>query len=92
MKSKTTDRFWKRYDELPAEIKKQAREAYRLFQENPYYPSMHFKRIHSTRPIFSVRISKNYRAVGIVQANEIIWFWVGSHSEYDKLVKSMRSA
>jgi hypothetical protein len=91
MKSKTTDRFWKSYDELPVEIKKQARDAYRLFQEDPYYPSLHFKRIHSTRPIFSVRISKNYRAVGIVQGNEIIWFWVGSHSEYDKLVKSLRS-
>jgi hypothetical protein len=91
MKSKTTDRFWKSYAELPLEIRKQAREAYRLFQENPYYPSLHFKRIHSTRPIFSVRISKNYRAVGILQNNEIIWFWVGSHSEYDKLVKSMRS-
>jgi hypothetical protein len=92
MKSRTTDRFWKSYDELPVEIKEQAREAYRLFQENPYYPSLYFKRIHSTRPIFSARISKNYRAAGIVQGNEIIWFWVGSHSEYDKLVKSMRSA
>jgi len=91
VKSKTTDRFWKSYDELPVEIKKQARKAYRLFQQNPYYPSLHFKRIYSTRPIFSVRISKNYRAVGIVQGNEIIWFWAGSHSEYDKLVKSMRS-
>jgi len=92
MKSKTTDRFWKSYDELPVEIKKQAREAYRLFQQDPYYPSLHFKRIHSTRPVFSVRISRNYRAVGIIQDNEIIWYWIGSHSEYDKLVKSIRSA
>jgi hypothetical protein len=92
VKSKTTDRFWKSYEQLPVEIKKQAREAYHLFQEDPYYPSLHFKRIHSARPVFSVRISKNYRAVGILQENEIIWFWIGSHSEYDKLVKSMRSA
>jgi len=91
VKSRTTDRFWKSYEALPPEIRKQAREAYRLFQQDPYYPSLHFKRIHSTRPIFSVRISKNYRAVGIEEGKEMIWFWVGSHSDYDKLLKSMRS-
>jgi hypothetical protein len=90
VRSKTTDKFWRGYDELPAEIKKQAREAYHLFEEDPYYPSLHFKRIHSARPIFSVRISRDYRAVGIVQDDEIIWFWIGSHSGYDRLVKSIR--
>jgi len=90
VRSKTTDRFWRSYDELPAGIKKQAREAYHLFEEDPHYPSLHFKRIHSSRPIFSVRISRDYRAVGIIHDDEIVWFWIGSHSDYDKLVKSMR--
>jgi hypothetical protein len=90
VKSRTTDRFWKRYDALPVEIRKQAREAYRLFQQDSHHPSLHYKRIHSTKPIFSVRISKNYRSVGILQGDEIIWFWIGSHAEYDRLVKAMR--
>lgn len=93
MKSKTTDRFWKCYAELPIIIKKQAKEAYRLFITDPYYPGLHFKRVHSTRPIFSVRITKDYRAVGILlQNNEIIWFWAGSHPEYDNLLKQLRKA
>jgi hypothetical protein len=90
VKSRTTDRFWQGYDQLPAEVKRQAREAYHLFEQDPYYPSLRFKRIHSTRPIFSARVSKSYRSVGIVQGDEIIWFWIGSHAEYDRLIKSMR--
>jgi len=90
--SKTSDEFWKHYANLPVEIKKQARQAFHRFVNNPYHPGLHFKRIHSTRPIFSVRISRNYRAVGITHDNEIVWFWIGSHNEYDKLIKTMRNA
>jgi len=89
MKSKTTELFWKLYANLPVLIKKQARDVFKCFQEDPFYPSLYFKRVHSSRPIFSIRISKSYRAVGVLQENEIIWFWIGSHSEYDKLLKQM---
>ena len=72
MNSGTTERFWKCYAELPIAIKKRAKKAYKQFQEDPYYPSLHFKQVHSTRPIFSVRITKDYRAVGIIQEEDII--------------------
>ena len=90
MKSKTIIRFWKCYSELPYEIKKHAKEAYKLFIADPYYPSLHFKRVHSYRPIFSVRITKDYRAIGIMQKDEMIWFWIGSHADYDKLLNQFR--
>ncbi len=92
MNSKTTERFWKRYAGLPGTIRKRAKEAYKQFQEDPYYPSLHFKQVHSTRPIFSVRITKDYRTVGIIQGEDIIWFWIGTHSEYNKILKQMRHA
>ncbi|MCX7016583.1 MAG: hypothetical protein NTW86_29170 [Candidatus Sumerlaeota bacterium] len=92
MTSTTTKRFWKCYARLPAEVKEQAREAYGLFLKDPYYASLHFKRIHSTRPVFSVRISANYRAAGLVEGDEITWFWIGSHADYDKLLKRLRNA
>jgi hypothetical protein len=92
MNSKATERFWKCYDELPLAVRKLAKEAYKQFLRDPYYPSLHFKQIHSTRPVFSVRITKNYRAVGIVQGEEIVWFWIGSHSDYNKLLKQLRYA
>jgi hypothetical protein len=74
MTSRTTGGFWKYYKGLPEEIKKEARKAYKNFKKNPYHPGLHFKRIHSTRPIFSLRISKDYRAVGIEQDKQLIWF------------------
>jgi len=92
MKSSTSERFWKCYATLPREVRRRARDAYALFGKDPYYPSLHFKRIHSTRPIFSVRVSMDYRAVGIVEGDEITWFWIGSHADYDNLLKRMRNA
>ena len=90
MKSKTSPRFKKCASSLPEAIRKEARKAFKLFSSDPYYPSLHFKRIHSTLPVFSVRISLDYRATGILDGNEIIWFWIGSHSDYDKLCKNLR--
>jgi hypothetical protein len=87
MISRTTERFWKRYHELPENIKKEAKKAFQQFKKNPYYPGLYFKRIHSTRPIFSLRITKDYRAVGFQEEKYIIWVWIGSHSDYDSLLK-----
>ena len=92
MISKTTERFWKCYANIPIAVRKQAKEAYKQFMKDPYYPSLHFKQIHSTRPIFSVRITINYRAIGIIQGEEIVWFWIGSHADYNNLLKQFRHA
>lgn len=92
MISRTTDRFWKCYRELPEQIRKEAKKAYSKFKKNPYHPSLHFKRVHSTRPIFSLRVTKDYRAVGIHHESQIIWFWIGSHGDYNNLLKQLRAA
>jgi mRNA-degrading endonuclease RelE of RelBE toxin-antitoxin system len=90
MNSHTTDAFRKAFSKLPADVRKQARQAYRLFIENPYHPSLRFKSIHPTRPIYSVRIGLNYRAVGVRDGQDVIWFWIGSHAEYDKLIQQFK--
>jgi hypothetical protein len=92
MTSQTTDGFWKCYRALPEQTKKETNKAYESFKKNPYHPGLHFKRVHSTRPIFSLRITKNYRAVGIQQDEQIIWFWIGSHGDYDNLLRRFRNA
>ncbi|MFN0117529.1 MAG: hypothetical protein ACKVQC_04450 [Elusimicrobiota bacterium] len=89
MKSRTSARFRKVLSKLPLKIRKQAKEAYFLFKIDPYHPSLHFKRIHSTQPIYSVRINITYRAIGIIEKDEIIWIWVGAHAEYDRLLRSL---
>ena len=91
MKSTVTSKFWKSYGLLSAEVRIQARNAYKLFSDDPYHPSLHFKRIHSSKPIFSVRINIDHRAVGVLENDEITWFWIGSHKEYELLIKRLRS-
>lgn len=90
MTSHTTEGFWKRYARLPEDIRRQARQAYRFFVQDPYHPSLHFKRIHSSKLIYSVRITLDYRAVGTRDRDEIVWFWIGPHAEYNRLIGSLR--
>ncbi len=89
MKSRTTAQFRKAFAELPKQVQEQTREAYRKFKQNPRHPSLRFKKVHSVLPIYSARITKNYRAIGQLEGDTIIWFWVGAHAEYDRLVSQL---
>lgn len=89
MRSRTTERFRKAFERLPEQVQRQAREAYRLFKQNPHHPSLRFKQIHPTRLIYLVRISIEYRALGVREEDEVIWFWIGSHADYDKLISRL---
>lgn len=89
MTSLTTPRFWAAYRELPVEVRDAARKAYALFRENPQYPSLQFKKVHEREPVYSVRVTIAYRAVGLLENDTITWFWIGSHADYDRLLKSL---
>jgi len=87
--SYTTKRFRSCFQGLPASVQQQAREAYKRWFENPSHPGLRFKPVHPTQPIFSVRVALNYRALGVREGDTVIWFWIGSHAEYDRLLGSM---
>jgi hypothetical protein len=89
VRSFTTDSFRRCFRGLPAEMRRQARAAYRRFQADPHHASLRFKQVHATEPIFSVRIGLGYRALGVKDGEDIIWFWIGSHADYDRLVARM---
>lgn len=87
MKSRTDVRFRKLLARLPRNVREQAVAAYRLFQVNPWHPSLHFKRVHPMRPVMSVRVGSDYRAVGIErEPGVILWFWIGPHEQYETLI------
>lgn len=87
MNSHVNNAFRKRFAELPAEVQDQARAAYRLFRGNPRHPGLNFKRIHGTDRFVSARVGRSYRAVGILsRADEVVWFWIGPHEEYEKII------
>lgn len=89
MKSSTTARFRKAFTRLPKPVQRQARAAYRLFQKSPNHPGLRFKKVHPTEPIYSARISLDYRALGVMEDAEIVWFWIGSHADYDRLLSQL---
>ena len=86
MISHTTAAFRKTYREMPENIRNRAQAAYRLFNENPNHPSLRFKQVHSVRQIYSVRVTLGYRALAVREGDGIVWFWIGSHGDYEKLI------
>jgi mRNA-degrading endonuclease RelE of RelBE toxin-antitoxin system len=86
MKSHVEPRFWKAYDRLPPNVRRQADAAYELWQQNPYHPSLQFKCVDPEESIYSVRIGRGYRALGWFEGSVIVWFWIGDHDEYIRLI------
>ena len=89
MNSQTLPQFWKLYDQLPKDIRRRAVKAYRIWRDNPQSPGLQFKLVGSRRPVYSVRINDSYRAVGLLDGDTIYWFWIGSHDEYERVIKSV---
>lgn len=91
MISRVLPSFKKAFQALPIDIKKKAIRTYKTWKKNRFEKSLKFKRIHSTKPIYSVRIGLKWRALGLMQdKNTITWFWIGSHEEYNNLVKQVK--
>ena len=86
IESRTTRGFRIAFAALPEDVQRQARRAYRLFRSDPNHPSLRFKKIEQTENVYSVRVGLGYRALGVLESSVIIWFWIGSHADYDRLV------
>lgn len=89
MTSRAAPRFWVAYRDLPPEIQEAARKAYRLFRDNARHPGLQFKKVHDREPVYSVRVTLGYRALGLLEDDEITWFWIGTHAEYDRLLERL---
>jgi hypothetical protein len=84
MNSQTVPAFWQLYRRLPWKVRQVARGAYRQFVADPAHPSLHFHRLAAATDVWSVRITRSYRAVGLVEGATITWFWIGTHKGFDR--------
>lgn len=75
--------FWKRYYQLPQQIQDLADDNFKFLKENPRHPSLHLKKVSR---FWSVRVGIHYRSIGIEAPEGIVWFWIGTHEEYNKLL------
>ncbi|MCC7117197.1 MAG: hypothetical protein IT310_01625 [Anaerolineales bacterium] len=75
--------FWKAYEELPVAIQELADKNYKLLKSDPKHKSLRFKKIGK---YWSIRVGRKYRALGVEIEEGTLWFWIGAHAEYDKLI------
>ena len=83
MKHLASPNFWEKYERLPDEIRDLADRSFDLLKANAQHPSLHLKKVGK---YWSVRIGRKYRALAIEVDEGFLWFWIGTHAEYDKLV------
>jgi hypothetical protein len=83
--SRVRPSFWRAYDALDPRWKEAARKSYQLFTDDPGHPSLRFKKLAGHDRVWSVRINDSVRALAERDGDTVIWFWIGSHNDFDKL-------
>ena len=77
--------FWECYHSLPAAVRNLADKNFALLRENPNHPFLHFKRVGR---FWSARVGMRYRTLAVESGEDLVWFWIGTHAEYDRLIGS----
>jgi hypothetical protein len=85
MKSEVSSKFWSAYNDLPLAIQKIAVKQYRLWLKTPSHPSLQFKKAQT---FWSCRVTDSYLALAVMDGDTAVWFWIGSHAEYELLIRS----
>ncbi|WP_373926478.1 hypothetical protein [Paludisphaera borealis] len=83
MNHHATPRFWSQYHQLPERVQQLADSCFALLRVDPRHPSLHFRNVGR---FWSARVGLHYRALAVQRDDDFVWFWIGSHAEYDRLV------
>ncbi len=86
MKHFTLPCFWRCYRQLSEKVQSLADKNHQLLLADPQHPSLQLKKVGTAKQLWSVRVGIHHRALGLDKPEGIVWFWVGPHSEYDKLL------
>ena len=84
VKHHASRRFWQAYDVLPPDVRRLADANFQLLKADPDHPSLHFKKVGR---FWSARVGLHYRALAVEAGSDVLWFWIGHHSEYDRLIR-----
>jgi len=76
--------FWRLYRRLPRDVRRLAARAYKVWQQDPFHPSLHFKKVSDD--LWSVRVGAHHRALGRFHDHRLVWSWIGTHADYDRML------
>lgn len=82
MNHRASPNFWACYRRLPAEIQRTADKAFELLKGDPRHPSLQFKKLDE---VWSARVGLHHRALATEVSSGFLWFWIGTHAEYDRI-------
>jgi hypothetical protein len=85
MKHFASPAFWEFYARLPEQVRIVADKNYVILKDNAAHPSLQLKKIGR---YWSVRVGLRYRALAVEVDEGLLWFWVGSHADYDAMIRS----
>lgn len=83
MNSQTLPSFWMAYRALDQNARSSTGKAFRLWDQNPFHPSLRFKCVNREENMWAVRISHGCRAIGVMDGDTVTWFWIGGHDSYE---------
>ena len=84
MTSRVVPEFWELYKQFPPDVQLAARKAYERFSKNPAHPGLRLERLRSDQRAWSIRVTRDVRAVALRRGDDWLWFWIGTHREFDK--------
>ncbi len=84
MRHFTNGRFWEGYAKLPAKVQKLADKNYELMKADPRHPSVRLKKVSR---FWLAPVGDGYRTLAVEYDGGLLWFWIGTHAEYDQLLK-----
>jgi hypothetical protein len=87
MMSRATADFWACFAKFPPRVQQTARSTYAMWSADQRHPSLHCKPVPTaSEDVWSVRFGIHWRALGVREGGTMIWFWIGSHADYDRLI------
>jgi hypothetical protein len=87
MRHRANRKFWEFYRRLPDDVRQLADDNYAVLKYNSKHPSLRLKKVGR---FWSARVGVHYRAIAIEEGADLVWLWIGHHSEYDRLLARKR--
>ena len=74
------------FSKLPNNMKDFVRDNFKRMVANP--TSVNLKPVNAHRasqfPVYSAQVGAKYRALAVKVGDQYIWYWIGTHNDYDK--------
>lgn len=88
-----TPSFRKLFSKLDPTVQRLARKAYVQYRRDPKLVNFESKGRLKVRGktcvVYGARINDNWRALAILIDSKYYWYWIGTHTDYDRMLEGL---